>query len=116
MNNLRFGDGIEIRIDNDDSKDRILVVCAIEFKRCTGKVLPIRFNLLRTLWVFARGVTPVETLCPRRKQLQCRKVPVIDGEVFHGSRREDRCDVSLFGLKLRNLACDLDRLRDRAHL
>ena len=65
MNNLRFGDGIKIRIDNDDPKDRILIVCAIQFECCTGKVLPIRFDLLRTLRVFAGGVTPVEPLRAR---------------------------------------------------
>ena len=62
MNNLRFLDGVKIRIHNDDPKDRILIVCAIQLERGTGKVLPIRFDLLRTLRVFAGGVTPVKTL------------------------------------------------------
>ena len=98
MNNLSLLDGIQVRIDNDDPKDWVLIVCPIQFKRCAGKMLSIRFNLLRTLGVFAGRVAPVESLRARGEQLQRRKVAIVDGKVFHGSGRKNRRDVSLFGL------------------
>src|SRR6266571_4552644 len=62
VNNLCFVDRIEIGIDNDNAQDWILVVSSVEFERRAGEVLPICFDLLRALRVFASGVTPVKTL------------------------------------------------------
>src|SRR5205823_3153912 len=85
MDDLRFVDGIKVRIDDDDPENWILVIRAVQFERRPGKVLPVRFNLLRTLGVFAGGVPPVKTLRSGREQLQGREVSIVDGKVFHGS-------------------------------
>src|SRR6267142_4600198 len=56
--NLHFIDGIEVRIDYDDSEDGILVVGSVQFEAGPRKMLSVRQDLPRTLWVFAGRVTP----------------------------------------------------------
>ena len=40
-----FGDGFECRVDDDDAQDWVLVVSAVELKRCAAEVLPIDRDL-----------------------------------------------------------------------
>jgi len=47
MNNLCFVDGVEIRIDNDDPKNRILIVLPSS-SNAVPQSAALRFDLLRT--------------------------------------------------------------------
>ena len=51
-----FLNGVEVRIDYDDAKDRILVVGTVEFKAGAGKVLPVDVNLPAALRIFSGSV------------------------------------------------------------
>ena len=60
---LRFGHGVEIRIDHDNAQDWILVIGSVEFKGCSAKVLALREDLLATLWILGGGVAPSANFC-----------------------------------------------------
>src|SRR6185369_6253644 len=55
---LHFLDRIQVRVDNNNAQNRILVVGAIQFERGAGKLLALRQNLLRTLRVLAGSMVP----------------------------------------------------------
>ena len=62
---LRIGrNGVDRRVDDDDSQDRILVISPVQLETGTSEVLPVYLNLETPLRVFARGVIPTQALGP----------------------------------------------------
>src|SRR5712671_373926 len=114
--NLHFIDGVQVRVDDDDSEDGVLVIRTIQLKPGSGEMLSVRQNLPRTLRVFAGGVTPALDLRARRQQLKCSEVAVEYRHALNLLRREYGGDVGLFGLKLRYLTGDFNRLGHGADL
>ena len=50
--------GFQIRIDHDNSQDRILVVSTVQFEAGPAEVLPVHENLLAALRILRRRMTP----------------------------------------------------------
>ena len=48
---LGFGDGVKVRVDDDNSKNGILVIGAVQLVTCSAEVLTVYKDLLRSLRV-----------------------------------------------------------------
>ena len=59
---LRFCNGVDVRIDDDDSQDWILIIRTVEFVASAAEMLPVHHNLLAALGVFRGGVAPTQVL------------------------------------------------------
>src|SRR5262249_30987742 len=80
---LGFLNRVEVRIDDNDSKDRVLVVGAVQLEGRAAKVLAINENLLRSLRILGRSVAPAdELLCAGRKKLEVGEVAIQNRKVF----------------------------------
>src|SRR5712671_1240884 len=79
-------------------------------------MLAVRQNLPRTLRVFAGSVSPALKLRARRQQLKRGEVAVEYRHALHLLRGENGGDVGFFGLELRYLAGDFNRLGHGADL
>src|ERR1700734_1579250 len=78
-----FLNGIQIRIYNNNSQNRILIVSAIQFECGAAEMLAIHKDLLAALRIFRRGMAPShQLLSAGRKQFERCKVPVKDGRVL----------------------------------
>src|SRR5208283_933199 len=81
--NLGFRHSFEVRVDDDDAKNRILVRSSVQLEPGSAEVLSIDENLSAALWIFCRRVAPShELLRSRRQQLKVGKVTVQNREVF----------------------------------
>ena len=61
-----FLNRIEVRIDDNDAENRILVIGSVEFERGAAKVLAVYENLLAALRIFCRCVAPPNELLGSR--------------------------------------------------
>src|SRR6266576_851976 len=59
---FRFGHGVEIWIHNENAQNRILIIDTVKFKGSSAKVLPLREDLLATLWILCSSVAPSSQL------------------------------------------------------
>ena len=60
---LRFGDGVEVRIHDDDAKDGILVIGAVQLKVGAREVLSIHLDLPAALRIFGGSVVEPGSFC-----------------------------------------------------
>ena len=58
--NLGLLNCLQVRVDDNDPENRILIVRAVQFKTRATEVLTVHENLLATLWVFGRSVAPAD--------------------------------------------------------
>ena len=74
---LGFGNSVEVRVDDDDTQDWILVVGAVQLIVGSAEVLAVNENLLRRLRIFGARVGPTRQLLRTgRQQLELREVAV----------------------------------------
>ena len=105
---LCFLDGVEIRIHDDNSKNRILIVGAVQLERCAAEMLAVHEYLLAALRVFGRSVAPSHHfLRTRRKEFERCEVPVHHRQVFHIFFVELNRHVGAVGLELRSFGRNL---------
>ena len=113
---LGFSNRVKVRVHYDDSKDRILVVRAVQLDSSyTEKCCPFTSDLAAALRIF--GGSMVETrqlLRAGREQLETREVAAQDRQVLHIFLTELHVYVCTVRLKLWNLARHFDRLRNRS--
>ena len=108
---LGFLDGVEVRVDDDDSQNGILVVGAIELEGSAAEVLAVHEDLLRALRVLGRGVAPSDDfLRAGGEKLEVGEVAIENRQVFDVFRVEFDGNVSAVGLELLDLAADFDGL------
>ena len=94
-----FGHGVQVRIHNDDSENRILVVGSIQFECGAAEVLALGKDLQAALRIFGGGMAPAHHLLrARRHQLQVGEVPVQDGNVLNVLVIEGRGYIGAVGL------------------
>ena len=114
---LGFGDGVEVRVHDDDAQDGILVVGTVELKVGAREVLPIDLDLAAALRIFRGSVAETwQFLSAWREQFEIRKVAIQDRQIFDVLLVELDVHVCAVGLQLGNVAGDFDRLRDLADL
>ncbi len=117
VSDLGFLNGVQVRIDDDNPEDGILVIGTVEFEGRAAEVLAVHHDLLAALGVFCGGVAPAdELLRAGRKQLEVCKVAIQDGKVFDIFLIETDGDVRAVRLDLRNFSADFNGLRHRAQL
>src|SRR5438105_4251004 len=98
---LRFGDRVERRIDDDDSQDGIAILGAIKLKAGSAEGLAVDFGLQAALRVFTRGMRPGLLLRTRRLQNNAGEVTVENGHLLHLLFGEQRGHVGAISLQLR---------------
>ena len=76
---FRFLNGVQVRIDDDDSENRILIVGSVQFKSRAAEVLAVHENLLSALRIFRGGMAPADQfLSSGGQQFERREVAVQD--------------------------------------
>ena len=102
-----FGHCVQIRINHDDSENRILIVGAVEFERSSAEVLALREYLLAALGILGCSVAPSHNLLRAwRQQLDLRDVLFV----------ECHRDVGAIGLELRRFGRNFHGFAGRAYL
>src|ERR1700733_12053192 len=114
---LCFLNGVQIRIDDNNSKNRILVVSSIQFECRTAEVLSVHKDLLAALRILGRSMAPTHHLLrPGRQKFKRCEVPIHDRKVFHVLFVELDGNVGAVGFQLLRLCRDLHLLTGRADL
>jgi len=114
---LRLADGLQVRIYDDDAKNRVAIFGPVELIPGATEVLAVDHRLRRPLRVLARGVAPTELRGSGREQDELREVPIENGQVGQLLRLERRSHVR--SVRLERLALtgrDRHCLGDRARL
>ena len=78
---LRLRERIEIGINHDYSKYRILIVRTVKLERDTSKGLAVDHDLLAALRIFACSMAPAKLLRSWKQQLKTRKVATRDRKI-----------------------------------
>ena len=55
---LGLSDRFKVRIHHDNSQDRILIICPVQFEGRTAEMLAVHKYLLAALRILCRGVAP----------------------------------------------------------
>src|SRR5207244_592835 len=114
---LRLSNGVEVRVDNYDPKNRVLIIGAVKFESGAAEVLAVNKDLLATLGIFRGRMAPAHQLLrARRRQLERCKVAIEDWQVLHILRIELNRHVRAIGLQLGRFGGYLNRFRSSAHL
>src|ERR1044072_1635207 len=106
---LGFADRLEVRIDDDDAKNRIAGFCAVELIASPAEGVAADHDLRRALRVFAGRVLPLKLLRARRKQDELCEIPVEYGQIGDLLLLDGRghvCPVGLEQLAYGRCYCD----------
>ena len=113
---LRLGDRLERRVDDDQPEQRIVIVGAVEQVRRPGEALAVDDLAVGPLRILARCRLRRRRLHPRRQQLEGREAPVQDRQARHCLFRERGRHVAALGLQQGSAGAHLDRLAQLAEL